>query len=242
MLRFVRWMLLALLVGVPALSARADKADPPRHVQDDAGFFNAKAKEEANATIAKIKRTHGKDLLVETVENVKRPAGVDPKDKDAFFTRWAIDRFKNQHIDGIYVVIVTQQHVVRVVTGDVTRDLGYFTTQNRDQLRDLVVAKLKAKDADGALLQAVHFVEETLAKNHAPTTAPKATSPKAAAPPAGKADGAEMPPWVGFVCIGLVVLVVLWLVVGMMRSLSGGGAGAPGMAGGGGGGFFSSLL
>ena len=66
-----------------------------------------------------------------------------------------------------------------------------------------------------------------------------------------KAHAAQAPnhnaggtPWLTYVLIGIGVFLVIMLIRGVLRGLSGGGVGGPGMAGGGGGGggFFSSML
>ncbi|MFQ3650773.1 MAG: hypothetical protein SNJ75_10600, partial [Gemmataceae bacterium] len=51
-----------------------------------------------------------------------------------------------------------------------------------------------------------------------------------------------LPAWTSWLCIGLMVLMGLWLVVGLIRAFSGVGGQAGAAQPGGGGGFLSSLL
>src|SRR5438132_8943299 len=73
------------------------KAGRPRDVHDEAKLFGKEAIDQANLTIDKIKKAHGKDLYIETVESGE-------KDKDAR-TKWAKKRFNDFGIDGIYIVV-----------------------------------------------------------------------------------------------------------------------------------------
>ena len=96
------WLLGAIVLGLATLvpvAAQAPVADPPRVVQDDVGFFSQKAKQQANEAIARLKRDYKKDLLIETVEKVKLPEGVN-------LDRSAQVCFNNSHVNGIYVVFV----------------------------------------------------------------------------------------------------------------------------------------
>ncbi|MBI3407361.1 MAG: TPM domain-containing protein [Planctomycetes bacterium] len=244
----------ALMLTAPAQTAYAQTKTPPRRVQDDAAMFSATAKEQANAEITRIKTTFKKDLTIETLpQGPKRPANVAENDDAArkkFFDQWAVERFKNEQINGVYVVIVEKPEIVRVVVGDKTRDLGLFTTSDRDQLRQKIIEKMKTGDKDGALLAATKFVQEAMSRNRgtdgkASSNANTSTSAPAHAP------RADSTPWLTYLLIGIAVLVVLWLIIAVFRALSGGGrpgyAGGPGgggggYGGGGGGGFFTSML
>lgn len=262
MSRLVHLTLLPILVfGAVASSALAPASlsqiayaqkTPPRQVQDDAGMFGAKAKEEANAEIAQIKQQFKKDLTIETVvQGPKLPADVKDKSAEAkFFDQWAISRFKNEQINGVYVVILDKPHIVRVVVGEKTLNSGLFTASNRDELRQKLIEKLKAKDADGALLAATHYVRESMSKNHVVEN--RGSERRSTAPVAHGGGDEPRTNWVAWILIALGVLIVVWIVLAIIRAISGAGrpgyAGGPGGGygggggGGGGGGFFSSLM
>src|SRR5262245_35732677 len=57
---------LLLLILVSALAGAQD-GKTPRTVKDEAKVFSKETVEEVNATASKIRKQHGKDLLIETV-------------------------------------------------------------------------------------------------------------------------------------------------------------------------------
>ena len=273
MLRYAQWALIPtvlfgwLLAAGPA-TAQKKVVGPPRTVQDDADFFGAAAKSQANAEIAEIKRRFNKDLLFETI--VKAPASIEkidlsnPRERNQYFEQLAEQRANNSQVDGINVLICKQPPHVEVVAGKKTRASGMFTTEDCKVLANKIAAKLRAKEPDQALLQAVTFVHDTL-RSHAAVT-PRAQVGGAPAPKAGP-FGAQHAPgeddWrshiFGWVCLGLVALLVIWVIFGMIRAftaprggyMGGPGGGGPGYAGGGfggggfgggGGGFMSGML
>jgi uncharacterized protein len=269
MVRITRWLtplglVLAAWLAAPP-PAIAQKAGPPRTVRDRAGLFSPNAIERANEQIAEIKRLFSKDLAIETVNQVNRPDSVDPKNAEQvnkFFTKLAEERFEDQRISGILIFLVdipkTDIHKLRIVVGKRTREGGLFTKNDRTDLEKLMVAKLKEGKKDEALTGATSFVLNRMREN-APTAVKDRGRQGAAAPVAGgqrrnqaaTTTESGIPGWVGWVCLGVVVLLVVWLIVGIIRGLSnrgapgygyGGGGGGYGGGGGGGGGFFSSLL
>lgn len=253
------WITLATLMLIGWFGAGAALAQPAktaRTVQDDLGLFSVEAKAKANAVMARIKQQHKKDFVVETTHAPKRPSGFDKTDKAAvgrFFDEWAATRFKNQQIDGVYVVVLDDPKILRVVVGSKTLEKGLFTKANRDELFTKIQEKLKKSDEDGALLAAVNYADETMQKN-ARTTAgatPQA-APKTTKNGTEETDDATRPqvqasPIIKWLLIGLAVLLVFWLVSAVIRGLSsmsaGAGAGGSGPGGyGGGGGFLNGML
>lgn len=227
----------------------------PHRVQDDAGLFSQAAEDKANAQIAHIKKTYGKDVVVETIPRLDFPAGVN---KDDFFARWVEERFNRQHINGVYVVIVKEPGKLRVETGPETRKLGFFSREREKMLASALLEDLKAKQFDLALDRAVNDVAEGFAA-HSP--AKGSTSPHRPSPAPAPKNDVEVSPLFGWLCVGIAVLLGVWLLFGILRAIGsmfsgrsgsygpgygqGGGYGpGPGYAPGygGGGGFFSNLL
>jgi uncharacterized membrane protein YgcG len=170
MARFTRWWIAWGLVLAGGLTA-AQPAGPPRKVQDDAGLFSAQAKERANEQIAEIRRRFGKDLTIETVASVDRPKALDTKDREAvarFFDEWAAQRFQNQRVNGVLVLVVREPRILRIVVGRKTRESGLFTKNDRVELANQMVARLKAGKADEALTAATSLVLRAMQEN-APT-------------------------------------------------------------------------
>jgi uncharacterized protein len=249
------WITLAALfvagwLGGAAVQAQSAKA---RTVQDDVGMFSAKAKAEANAEIARIYQNHKKDLMIEAAQAPARPDDVDKDDKAAvkrFFDKWTAEKFNNEKINGVYVVIVPKAHIVRAAVGQETLKAGLFTNKDRDELIHKIHEKLDAGDKDGALHTATGFVADTMQHHARPAVnaAPGDNVPAgqhAQNPPHHKADASPIVKWV---LIGLAILLGFWLISAVMRgfsSLGGGGGGGPGYGyggGGGGGGFMNGFL
>ena len=256
MVRYARWALLPVVLAwsTGAGSALAQKAGPPRTVQDDAGMFSTQAKEKANRDVAEIKTRFRKDLLIETRATApKLPETIDSKNAkaiDEFYDKWAKQLFDNDAVDGVFVIITQKPARVQIQLGNETRRLGEFTTEDRSELRKIFMANLK-KDPDGALTSATSFALSVFTKHRRSGAQSPAPGPRDGGRPAPAPEPEqEGVPWVKYILIGLAILIVVWLVMGVIRALSGagrapgygGGPGGGGYGGGGGGGFFSSLL
>src|SRR2546423_652067 len=109
-----RWMLPLSLVlfgcllaaGAGAAGPGEKKADPPRPVDDTQGqLFSPKAEEKANAIIADIKAKHHKDYYVETFTTI-------PEDFKGKISEWALHRFKQLNVDGVYVLICKEDRIL----------------------------------------------------------------------------------------------------------------------------------
>jgi uncharacterized protein len=249
----VALLLAGLVPGGAAVAQQRKAADPPRRVQDDAGLFSEAAVRKANERIAEIKRRYHKDLLIETVERVTRDGKTvtfkDNAEKHRFFVDLAARKVENARVNGVYVLISEDPKYVQVVEGQVTRERGLFTEKDRDELAKKVIAGLNSGNKDRALENATAFVGRTFEEHKDRAGAVAAAGRSGDRAPAGADRESGLPWWVGWVCIGVVVLAVIWVVFALIRAFSGGGAaagpgGAPayGYGGGGGGGFFPSLL
>src|SRR5438128_8139445 len=129
------WITLAALIVAGWLGSAAVQAQPAktaRTVEDDLGMFSAEAKTKANAEIARIKQAYHKDLMVETAPPPKQPKDLDFNDTaavDRFIDGWAKEKFKNEQIDGIHVLLIEKNklHKIRVAVGAKTLEKGLFT-------------------------------------------------------------------------------------------------------------------
>jgi hypothetical protein len=223
----------------------------PRQVHDEAKLFSKDAIEQANKTIAKIKEKHHKDLYIETIAQ-----GPDKADAT---TKWTKARFNEFGIDGIYVVISKEPSYARYFVGDNTRSSGYFTTGNIEKLEGILKGVL-GKKKDDALIEIANYTLETM-NEHARAKgtvgqpkqkaqpAPQQQAPAPKPQPVAHQDVHEntIPPWVGWVCLIVGVLFVVWIVFAIVRamtgSMGGGGMGYGGGGyGGGGGGFLTGML
>src|ERR1019366_3999547 len=183
------------------------QAQRPRKVHDEAGFFSKEAINDANADIAKIKERHHKDLWIETVEK-----GPDKKSAD----RWAQKRAHENGVDGVYIVISKDPKHFEIYVGNKTREKGYFTTEDRDKVMEILRTNL-GKNKDKALTEAAQYTLDTM-NRHAPKTnltpAKVNQAPVQAQAPAR--HDIEAPSWLtgvgGFICIALCGLLVIWVI------------------------------
>jgi hypothetical protein len=253
-----RWMLVpAVLAGWFTAAGPAPAATPT--VNDEAGLFSADAVRKADQTIAKIQRDYGTGLVIDTVPRI--PANLEGKfkqlGKEEFFREWAESKAKRERDKGIFILICKSPGRVEALVDEETR-VKNFTYRDRDAMVKKMLSRFSEKKWDEGLLDAVNFVDTTLRSNGArPQRQRQAQTNKSetAAPPAGgpaKRGGSWMDGIGGWICIGVVVLLGLWLVFGLIRAFTGMGrggygpgggyGGGPGYGGGGGGGFMSSLL
>jgi uncharacterized protein len=238
-LSFGRGLLVALagwLLLAPAAQAQS------YGVHDEAGLFSKEARTKAVAEIERLHNTYKKDVLVETLK--EGPQGN--------VEEFAIERARKHNVHGVYAVITENPHKLEVVAQRDVRNSGLFTNTNEREMARIMLERLRTKQLDNALLDGVRYVEETFA-THAQAAGRPNTVPVAPAQPAVQAN-----PLLGWLCMGAAVLLVVWVIVAIIRAVSGprpgygpgpGGPGygaaggyGPGYGGGGGGGFFSSMM
>jgi uncharacterized protein len=263
MVALVRWLVLGtVVVGSFGTAVRGMSAVPL--VRDEGKFFSAEAIQKANDKVKQIARDFKIDLAIETFSGV--PANLEPEYRKAegndakarFIRAWAVRRAEQEALHGIYVMIVRDPTKLEVLVGERTRQRA-FTLSDRDELVKKMVPLLRAKKNDEALLETVRFVEATLKSHlgHRAASGVNAPAPHAAAD--GDRNGGIST--LGWIAIAIGIVVLLWIVFGLVRALTGFGRGAYGGAGGpggsygpggngpgaygggfGGGGFMTSLL
>jgi uncharacterized protein len=262
MFSFLRWTILpALLLGCVTVAMAALVGE----VRDEAGFFSADAIQKANEVIKEIHKDFKKDLLIETYKTLPadkleefKKVEKDKAAREEFFQKWARQRGKQAEVNGVIILITKEPGHLEIEVGNETQKRD-FTNADRRELRDLMVGKFKdaakAKDEtdkkklhDEALLEGVRFVQKTMKSNigtikgsgpvHQPNPAPIHVPSQ----PAARGGGFN---WGGLLCMGLIILAVVWVVFGLIRAFTGGfggGGGWGGGYGGGGGGFMTGLL
>lgn len=266
MTRLFRGLALAAAVlGGGLLAAAPARASEPGvlKVDDEAGLFSpdgvAKAKQAFEGTAFKSKT----NFTVHTVAKIPSAkqsefdaAKGDANSRGRFFSEWAreLARKEGRKAD-VYALIFDngKAYITRVIT-DRETDVGRgFTDANAGEVAHKFEAGLKRvfsdkltgdatkKEMDAALASAATYVADELKNAATPEPAARRTGRVAA--DAGNGGGGGIMSWI---CVGLAVLLGVWLVVGLIRAFTGGGGGGgygPGGGyGGGGGGFFSSML
>ncbi|MCS7269671.1 MAG: hypothetical protein NZ703_01180 [Gemmataceae bacterium] len=246
------WWAGALMAPVQAQSSKTAKlhvyGNDKTQLFSDEGIRKARAIVEKEAFVA-LEVTFD---LFNTPPRGEVPSGE--KERAKFFLELARELATADKARGIYVLVNRSPGYIQVLVDKATRDRG-FTSDNEKHLRDLLLKgfreaatvekddKQKAMQVrDEALIRAVEYIVRDL-KGTSPPASTKTRQEANHGVAGGNGDrfsetGSSLAGWI---CIGLLVLLAVWLIVGLIRAFSGmgGGAGSPG---GGGGGFLSSLL
>ena len=255
------FLALSLAVGFQPSAAHAENG-----VRDGGSFFSSSAKDQAGRVIADIHNRMKKDVLVETFADLPADVqqGVNLQDKAAagqMMDQWARKLAGQHHVNGVYILLVRNPAKLQVEVGNETAKKA-FTTQDRDTLVTTMLAKLRQKQDDDALLTGVRFVDSIMA-SHLPVVRPAGpaaptypgTHNSPANSPASTSSGGH-----GWLAI-LLVIIVIFVVLRIIRGIFGGGGGYAGGGyppgggygpggygpggmpmGGGGGGFFSNMM
>ncbi len=233
---FLISILASAVMGISTINAGAS-------VEDNGAFFSDHAKSEAARNIADLERSVKKNLTIETFkelpEDIKK--GANFGDKTALgrlFEEWTVKQARLEGINGVYILIVKTPPHLQVVVGNDTQKRA-FTLHDRDTLVSMMLVKLRAKQNDEALLDGVSFVSSTM-RAHTGGLTSGITHTNGM-----RHDSRSSAGWILPLVIGLLVV---WVVVGIIRSLFGGrgvssnpmSPGSP--MSGGGGGFLSSML
>ena len=262
---------LAVLAGLALVGpARAEAVlkDGVLTVHDDAKTFSPEGIKKAKDEFAKLHTRTGRVVTIETMAKLpdaERAKLVKLKDDAAgqrkFWNEYAKTQAKEEKARGVFILISRSPGHVEVLADEEMTRKG-FEGRKVDGLEEMFVtalresAKADHKDKpaeqlairDKALFSAVEYLEKNLPGTEADLKTPTAGTRQATkqvedhrgAP--AKQGGMGLGGWV---CLGISVLLGIWLITALVRAFSGGGGGGPGGGGGGGfggGGFFPSLM
>jgi uncharacterized protein len=249
-------MLAALLaagwLASPALAEKpAAKKAGVLHVYGNADtkLFSDDGIKRAESSMHGAQFEGGMMLTVDTYHEVpaSRKAEADRVKNDkgqwrSFMNNWALERAKDDKAKGIYILICQSPGGVAVRSTKQTLDRG-FSDSDAEKIQDSLIHAFRESRGkseserlrihDQALNDAVNYIVDDLKDTHVPVSATTKSDNKKPGMSVG-----------GWICLGLCILLGVWLVIGIIRALTGGGGGyGPGGGyGGGGGGFGSSLL
>ncbi len=233
LLKFI--FILAAICAVPSIAA----AMPSPHVQDDGGFFSTDAVAKANEKIAQIKRDFGKDLFIQTVSGIPeaKKAAYQPNKRAQFFQQWSLDIGQTNRVDGVVVLISKDPAYLQVAPSHEMLKQG-FVASDRDRLSQIMLASLKTKDYDKALLDGVQYVADTFAQslpkgapagqstgtknlpNASPTQPP--TRVPQQQPQPQPSPGLSMGSWLCFGIGALLIVMLIFRALAARRSIAGG--------------------
>lgn len=224
------------------VSAQRVSAEPGLLIiEDGAKLFSQKARSQAEEILRNHKTAPRTQLNIITfaelpparAEAFAKVKGDRAKEME-FMRQWALEEARSNRDKGVVVLIAWDIKKLEILTDRSSRERG-FNDSRESELKNILTSAFKdaltkegeerAKVLDGALIKASQLVVDNIKSASGSSTS--------------AAGEREAPAWTQWVCIGLAVLLGLWLIMGIIRGLSGGGGGGPG---GGGGGFFSSML
>jgi uncharacterized protein len=235
------------------LQAQEYRSEPPYGIRDEANLFTQDARITAYTDyILPAHNTAHKDIFIET-----RKSG--PNVSESEFRRWADAQAQKYKINGVYILITEQPHKIEIVQDRATLEEGWFVKANADEEFRILKHWLINGKPDSALLKGLDYVKTTL-HEHAQTNVTRPqnqwSNPTPSPAPAPAPTGWFGGHWLGFLCLGIGALLLLWMIFGIIRGMStyrggGGYGGGPGYGAygggygpgyGGGGGFLSSLM
>lgn len=216
-------------LAVSLLTASADTPPAaPTGVADGAGLLSSDQIGELNGKIEALRKDHNFEVRIVTEKAVpidKRAQAIsaDPSIKSAFYQAWAKEFASQSQTKGILLLICTEpRHFHYAIT-----DSKHFSPKDGDHLNSIVLAQLrKDRDYDKALNAGLDSIANALRQHaHGPASADAKPQPRA------NHGGNSL---LGFLCMGLAIFGIFWIVIGLIRSFSVGGSG--------GGNFFTGLL
>ena len=245
----------AMLLAMPVQASKAIPKEAGSLVvygNPESKLFTQDGIDRAKSALAGVQFERGLHLTIDTYAEMpagKKAAfaalGDDKERKAKFYKDWAHERATDEKAKGPFVLICRKPGHIEVLVDKQSRERG-FTHEDETKLREILQKGFQeAKDKpeaeqlqtrDDALKSAVnHLIGDF--KGTTTTAASKTASGKDASGSTGMGIG-------GWICIGVVVLVVIWVAIALFRALTGGGGGGGGMGGGGGGGggFMSSMF
>ncbi|HWE95860.1 MAG TPA: TPM domain-containing protein [Tepidisphaeraceae bacterium] len=223
--------LLACAAGVFASAGSASAASSG--VRDDGQFFSSETVTQADHIIQDIKSRHGKDVLVQTYASI--PDNLQGKfqslGKQKFYEQWADDIGRTQHVNGIVILATKNPGHLETVVGNETREKA-FTVADKNQLVATMIASFKQQQYDDGLLAGLKFIQSRMDQNlgtagassYGNTSSGNAQSPAPYYPPAARTTGGGFPVG-GLVCLGIGVLLIVFLIIRAFNSSRGGGGG-----------------
>ena len=149
--------------------------DREPYVNDAGGFFSAATLADAEDLIQSIGSFHDRDVRVETYAEV--PAHLKDEltrdGRDKFYDDWLNRRAKQLGVHGVFVLVTRTPGRVQVGVDKATQCRA-FTADDRDALRDQLVAAFRAARYDQGLLDGLRFVRRRMDENTSRESTPTA--------------------------------------------------------------------
>ena len=141
-------------------------------IRDNGAFFSDTAKAEAGRQTAEIGARFKREVVVETFKSVPDDLkqGVNLQDRAAqnrLFEQWALRQARDLKVNGVYILISKEPSHLQVLVGNETQRT-LFQPRDRDALVSAMLAKLRDRKNDAALLEGIGLIATTM-KSHVST-------------------------------------------------------------------------
>lgn len=210
---------LAVLILFVSLNASAFKSGT---INDPINFFSQDAVKKASELVKDLKKTHKKEVVVETIHKIpmtNEATVLDGKTQDPLFSEWAKGKLAKAGDKNIYIAISKNPSFVMASIGSQTRQKGEFTENDRNILIKILADNFQRRNNDRALLDSIQFVKMAIEANlrgtpimlQQPNVQPKSDP---------NADVAFLWRWMGFGCAALLgLLLITGLIKGMGKNV-----------------------
>lgn len=173
-------------------------------VVDTAGMFSSSAIQSANQRLEDVKRKSGKELVIETIEEVGQA------DANAL----AIEKAKARKVNGVYVLISKKDRKLKVEVGNNT--LQVFGDFERSTLRSKITEEFKSKNFDAGLTSSVEYfagvMDSAVASKRTSNSMQKMEAPFRTNQSTGGI------PWMTIIIFAVIAFIAFKLITSLMSS------------------------
>lgn len=190
-------------------------------ISDNAQILGKELESRLNFSARDIRREYRAGLKIETFSKAPfdvNDAAVVDLEKESKFSRWLRSRADAAGKDSVYILLVKSPPYLLVSGGELLRERGVFTREDRNALMHLLAQRLRRDEAAKGMIEAAAFVRNTLA-NRVDGTAIPVFSPQPERSEAVVAPSQESTQgWLSQLGLGLILLFGGWLVWNVYRA------------------------
>ena len=179
-------------------------------VVDTAGMFSSSALKEANQRLEEVKRKSGKELVIETIEEVGQA------DANAL----AIEKAKARKVNGVYVLISKKDRKLKIEIGNKTKQV--FGDFERDTLRSKITEEFKVKNFDAGLNSSVDYFAGVMDAAVANKNTSNHNYPQKSEFPIRSNQSTGGIPWMTIIIFAVLAFIAFKVITSLMASNRGG--------------------
>ena len=179
-------------------------------VVDTAGMFSQSALNEANQRLEEVKRKSGKDLVIETIEEVGQT------DANAL----ALEKAKARKVNGVYVLISKKDRKLKVEVGNKTKQV--FGDSERNILKAKFTEEFKSKNFDRGLSSSVEYFASVM-DSAVSNTGNNSNYPVRSEVPARANQSSGGISWMTIIIFAILAFVIFKIITSLMATNRGAG-------------------